>query len=367
MKRIILTGGGTAGHVTPNIALLPGLRSLGFEIHYVGQTTGIERQLIEPEGIPYHPIPAGKLRRYIDLKNVRDIFLVIAGFLKACLLLYRIKPHIIFSKGGFVSCPLVWAAWLHRIPAILHESDLTPGLANKLSLPFAVHICYSFPETAAMLPSGKATHTGIPIRESLQKGEQAKGRELCGFTDTKPVVLIIGGSQGSETINHVIRNALQELQPQFQICHICGPGNIQAEIHLPTPGPSREGKLQTTPGYAQFEYVDKELPHLLALANVVVSRAGATTIFELLTLRKPNLLIPLSRKASRGDQVLNAQSFAKQGFSRVLEEEDLTVASLIENIRCTYEQRQTLIQAMNAATTTNGIEQVIEVIQRFVR
>ncbi|MDY0092438.1 MAG: undecaprenyldiphospho-muramoylpentapeptide beta-N-acetylglucosaminyltransferase [Candidatus Vecturithrix sp.] len=354
MKRIILTGGGTAGHVTPNIAMLPALRSLGFEIHYVGQSTGIERQLIEPAGIPYHPIPAGKLRRYVDLKNVRDIFLVCAGFLKSCFLLHRIKPHVIFSKGGFVSCPLVWAAWLYRIPAIIHESDLTPGLANRLSQPFAAHICYSFPETAAMFPSEKATYTGIPIRASLREGESAKGRELCGFTDVKPIVVLLGGSQGSATINHAIRNAFPALQPQFQICHICGTGNIQEE-------------LRTIFGYAPFEYVDKELPHLLAMADVVVSRAGATTLFELLALRKPSLLIPLSRRASRGDQVLNAQSFAKQGFSHVLEEEELTVTSLIDHIRRTYEQRQALIQAMNTANTTDGIERVIEVIQRYVR
>ena len=352
MKRIILTGGGTAGHVTPNIALLPALRALGFEIHYVGQNTGIERRLIEPQGIPYHAIPAGKLRRYIDLKNVRDIFLVCAGFMKSFFLLHQIKPQIVFSKGGFVSCPLVWAAWLHRIPVIIHESDLTPGLANKLSAPFAAHICYSFPETAAMLPSSKATHTGIPIRESLLKGEAATGRNLCGFTNAKAVVLIIGGSQGSATINQFTRNALAALREQFQICHICGAGNVQ------------EGN---TPGYRQFEYVDRELPDLLAMADVVVSRAGATTLFELLALRKPNLLIPLSRKASRGDQVLNARSFARQGFSHVLEEEDLTVESFIEGIQRAYHHRQTLIDTMKAASGTQGIERVVEVIQRFSR
>lgn len=253
-----------------------------------------------------------------------------------------------------MSCPLVWAAWLYRIPAIIHESDLTPGLANRLSQPFAAHICYSFPETAAMFPSEKATYTGIPIRASLREGESAKGRELCGFTDVKPIVVLLGGSQGSATINHAIRNAFPALQPQFQICHICGTGNIQEE-------------LRTIFGYAPFEYVDKELPHLLAMADVVVSRAGATTLFELLALRKPSLLIPLSRRASRGDQVLNAQSFAKQGFSHVLEEEELTVTSLIDHIRRTYEQRQALIQAMNTANTTDGIERVIEVIQRYVR
>lgn len=360
-KRIILTGGGTAGHVTPNIALLPALHALGVEVHYVGQKTGIERQLIEPQGIPYHAIPAGKLRRYIDLKNVRDIFLVGGGFMKSLLLLQQLRPQIVFSKGGFVSCPLVWAAWLHRIPTIIHESDLTPGLANRLSTPFATHICYSFPETARMLPSDKATHTGIPIRETLLKGEAAIGRKLCGFTETTPVVLIIGGSQGSATINQVARNALAALQERLQICHICGAGNLQEGT--PTPGLSQEGNV----GYRQFEYVDRELPDLLAMADVVVSRAGATTIFELLALRKPNLLIPLSRKASRGDQVLNAQSFAKQGFSHVLEEEDLTVARFIERIHRTYHQRQTLIDAMNAAQTTNEIERVIEVIQRFTR
>lgn len=360
MKRIILTGGGTAGHVTPNIALLPALRGLGAEIHYVGQHSGIERRLIEPQGIPYHAIPAGKLRRYVDLKNVRDLFLVCAGFVKSFFLLHQIRPQIVFSKGGFVSCPLVWAAWLHRIPVIIHESDLTLGLANRLSLPFAAHICYSFPETAAMLPSGKATHTGIPIRETLLTGEAGKGRELCGFTDTMPIVLVIGGSQGSAAINQAVRKALAGLQEQFQICHLCGAGNVQEGNS--TPKPSQDGN---TSGYRQFEYVDTELPDLLAMADIVVSRAGATTLFELLALRKPNLLIPLSRRASRGDQVLNAQSFAKQGFSRVLEEEDLTVASFIEEVQATYHYHQSLIQAMNATSGTQGIERVMEVIQRF--
>lgn len=349
-KRILLTGGGSAGHVTPNIALIPGLKALGFDIHYVGWKSGIEKSLIEPLGIPYHAISAGKFRRYFDIKNFIDILRIIQGFIQSFALIRNLSPQIVFSKGGFVACPVVWAAGIHRIPVIIHESDITPGLANRLSIPFAKRICCSFPETETKLPKGKAIYTGIPIRESLLSGNQTEGRRLCDFPDEKPVVLIIGGSQGAASINQATRAALDELLKQFNVCHICGQGGI-------------EPNFETKSGYKQFEYVDKELPHLLAMADVVVSRAGATILFELLELRKANLLIPISQKASRGDQLLNARSFEKQGLSYVLTEEDLSVDLLIKGILKTYADRNGLIEAMNSAGSVNGVGRVLEVIE----
>ncbi|MCP4754135.1 MAG: undecaprenyldiphospho-muramoylpentapeptide beta-N-acetylglucosaminyltransferase [Proteobacteria bacterium] len=350
MKRIIVTGGGTAGHVTPNMAMFPKLQDSGFDIHYIGQKTGIERDLVEPTGIPYHSISAGKLRRYIDLKNLTDIFSILKGFMESVVLVRKIRPSVVFSKGGFVSCPVVWAAWTCGIPVVIHESDITPGLANKLSMPFASRICYSFPETGDKLPGKKALYTGIPIRPMLLAGNERKGGKICGFTDSKPVVLIIGGSQGSEIINRNIRETLNDISLNFNICHICGKGGLNQN-------------LDSKPGYRQFEYVDEELPHLIKVADVVVSRAGATTLFELLELKKANLLIPLSPKASRGDQILNAKSFKKQGFSRVLNEEDLDPSTLIQNIEDAYSRRNEMFEAMNAADTVNGLDKVLEVVE----
>jgi UDP-N-acetylglucosamine--N-acetylmuramyl-(pentapeptide) pyrophosphoryl-undecaprenol N-acetylglucosamine transferase len=354
MKRILLTGGGSAGHVTPNIALLPTLQRLEFDIHYIGRQSGIERELIEPLGIPYHPINAGKLRRYLDMQNLTDIFRIAHGFFTAFFLIGRLRPVVVFSKGGFVACPVVWAAWLHRIPVIIHESDLTPGLANKLSAPFASRICYSFPETEAKLPSGKAVYIGIPIRESLLSGKAVEGRRICGFTNDKPVILVMGGSQGAAVINDTLRDALDELLKRFNVCHLCGQGLI-------------DDSRETMPGYKQFEYVKDDLPHLLAMADIVVSRAGATTLFELLALKKPNLLIPLSLKASRGDQIVNARSFEKQGFSAVLPQEELCVETLIAEITRTYTQRDMYSEAMRSTTSVNAVEVVMKVISACIK
>jgi UDP-N-acetylglucosamine--N-acetylmuramyl-(pentapeptide) pyrophosphoryl-undecaprenol N-acetylglucosamine transferase len=351
-KRIILTGGGTAGHVTPNLALIPKLMDLGFEIHYVGRKTGIEKELLEKADVPYYGISAGKLRRYFDLRNISDVVLVAAGFVQSLLLVRRLRPQVVFSKGGFVSCPLVWAAWLSRVPVIIHESDLTPGLANKLSAPFAERVCYSFPETEHSIPPDKAVLAGIPIRESLLSGEAAIGREICDFIDTKPVVLVSGGSQGAESINRTVRAGLDRILTQFNLCHICGQGGLDVT-------------LEARPSYKQFEYVDEELPDLLAMADIVVTRAGATTIFELLKLRKPNLLIPLTLGQSRGDQILNARSFEQRGFSHVLMEEDLNVNSLVEAIKKTLADRRSLVEAMGAAESVNGTDKVISIIMEY--
>jgi len=351
-KRIILTGGGTAGHVTPNLALIPKLEEMGFKIHYVGRKSGIERELVEKTDVPYYGISAGKLRRYFDLRNISDVLLVAAGFVQSLFLVRKLRPQVVFSKGGFVSCPMVWAAWLNRVPVIIHESDLTPGLANKLSAPFAERVCFSFPETEQTIPPEKAVFTGIPIRGSLLMGDDVKGREICAFTDSKPVVIVSGGSQGAESINRTVRAGLDRLLKQFNLCHICGQGGLDAT-------------LVSRPGYKQFEYVDEELPHLLAIADVVVTRAGATTIFELLELRKPNLLIPLTLGQSRGDQILNARSFEKRGFSQVLMEEDLSVDTLAAAILQVYAERETMLATMGVTASVNGTQKVIGEIMRY--
>jgi len=363
-KRILLTGGGTAGHVTPNIALLPLLRKRGYAISYIGTAQGIERDLIAREAVPYYTVPAGKLRRYSDIRNITDIIRIKIGFFKSLALAAKIRPDILFSKGGFVSCPVVWASWVLRIPVVIHESDISPGLANKLSLPFAARICYSFPETAAHLPEKKSILTGIPVRETLLRGNGEKGRSLCGFGDRKPVVMVIGGSQGAQAINAAVREALGRLLPEFNVCHLCGRGNL-VENSAPS-APAAGGPIRPLGGYAQFEYVNEELADLFALADVAVSRAGATTLFELLALKKPALLIPLPLSASRGDQILNAASFEKQGWSRVLPQERMTPESLVENISAVFKDRTKMIDSMKEKAPATGTEKIIALIEEIV-
>lgn len=350
MKRIVLTGGGTAGHVTPNIALLPKLRELDYDIHYIGSCDGIEKKLIEDTGIPYYGISSGKLRRYFDPKNFTDPFRVLKGYAQARRLLKKLKPDIIFSKGGFVAVPVVLAAKSRHIPVIIHESDMTPGLANKLSLPAASKVCCNFPETMKFIPEGKAVLTGSPIREELLQGNKMEALKLCGFTANKPVILVIGGSQGSVIVNDAIRGILPELLKKYQVIHLCGKGKLD-----PT-----KTKVE---GYIQFEYAKKELADLFALADVCISRAGANAICELLALRKPNLLIPLSANASRGDQILNAESFEHQGFSEVLSEENLAPTIMLPIIDKLYENRASYIAAMEKSEQSDAISKIISLIE----
>lgn len=349
MKRIILTGGGTAGHVTPNIALLPRLKELGYDIHYIGSYDGIEKKLIEELHIPYYGISSGKLRRYFDVKNFTDPFKVLKGYGQAKKLMKALKPDVVFSKGGFVSVPVVLAAKHRHIPVIIHESDMTPGLANKLALPSATKVCCNFPETISHLPEGKAVLTGSPIRQELLCGSKEAALKFCGFTPDKPVLLIIGGSLGSVAVNNAVRGILPDLLKTFQIIHLCGKGKIDTS-------------LQTTKGYVQYEYIKDELADLFALADICVSRAGANAICELLALRKPALLIPLSANASRGDQILNADSFKRQGFSEVIKEEDLTPDLLLQTIQKLYTDRQTYVRAMENSKQSDGISAVIQLI-----
>ena len=349
MKRIILTGGGTAGHVTPNIALLPKLQEMGFDIHYIGSYNGIEKELIEPFGIPYHGISSGKLRRYFSLQNFTDPFRVLKGMGEARKLIRDLKPDVIFSKGGFVSVPVVLAGKKCKVPVIIHESDMTPGLANKIAIPSATKVCCNFPETLEYLPKDKAVLSGSPIRQELLSGNKIAAMDLCGFSADKPIILVIGGSLGSVAVNNAVRAALPELLKSFQIVHLCGKGKV-------------DESLNNTTGYRQFEYIKEELRDIFAMTDIVISRAGANAICELLALRKPNLLIPLSANASRGDQILNARSFERQGFSLVLEEEEVTKDTLLEAVQNLYDNRNTFIDAMRNSGQQDSINTILNLV-----
>ena len=353
MKKIILTGGGTAGHVTPNIAMIPRLKELGYEISYIGTYNGIEKKLIEEIGIPYYGISSGKLRRYFDLKNFTDPFRVNKGFGDAKRILKKIKPDVVFSKGGFVTVPVVlMAAHLH-IPVVIHESDMTPGLANKIALPKATKICCNFPETKELF-SDRATVTGTPIRQELFNGDKEKAREFCGFTDDKPTLLVVGGSTGSVAINKAIWGCLDELLKEFNVIHLTGKDKLNPDI-------------KDKKGYVQYEFIKEQLPDMFALADVVISRAGANAICELLAIRKPNLLIPLSKAASRRDQILNAQSFEKSGYSYVIEEEAVSNETLLTGIREVYSNRDKYIEAMQTSELADSITSITSIIDSLVK
>lgn len=354
MKHIVLTGGGTAGHVTPNIAMIPALREAGYKISYIGSYDGIEKKLIEELDIPYYGISSGKLRRYFDVKNFTDPFRVLKGFHEAKKLLKQLKPDIIFSKGGFVTVPVVIAAKKCKIPAIIHESDMTPGLANKLCIPSAVKVCCNFPETVKSLPAEKAVLTGTPIRKELLSGDKEAGRRFCSFSSDKPVLMVIGGSLGAASVNEHIRSILPELLKEFQVVHLCGKGKT-------------DETLTGTEGYVQYEYIKNELADLFALSDIVISRAGANAICEISALHKPNLLIPLSANASRGDQILNARSFERQGFSMVLEEEEITDKKLLDSIRNLYSNRHSYEKAMGEGKQMDSIHHILSLIQEAAK
>ena len=350
MKKIILTGGGTVGHVTPNIALLPELKAKGYDIKYIGTYDGMEKGLIENTGIPYFGISSGKLRRYFSLQNFTDPFRVIKGYFEAKRIIKREAPDVLFSKGGFVSVPVVRAAKKNHIPVIIHESDMTPGLANKLCYSSASRICCNFPETLDYLPKDKAVLTGSPIRKELLSGDRLAGLRFTGLSGKKPVLLIIGGSLGSKHVNDCVRRILPQLLKDFDVIHLCGKGNI-------------DESLKGTPGYVQYEYVGPELKDCFALCDVVISRAGANSICELLALKKPNLLIPLPLSASRGDQILNANSFKKQGFSMVMEEEELTDEKLIDAVNTLYKERDKYIKTMENSSSSDAISIISKLIE----
>ena len=349
MKKIVLTGGGTAGHVTPNMALIEKLREMNYDITYIGSLDGIEKGLIEGMKVPYYGISSGKLRRYFSWKNFTDPFRVIKGYFQAKKLLKELEPDVVFSKGGFVSVPVVMAAARQHIPAIIHESDMTPGLANKLAIPFASKVCCNFPETMQYLPDGKAVHTGSPIRKELFSGNREAGLAFTGFSADKPVILIMGGSIGSRFINNAVWASLDTLLEKFQIVHLVGKGNINNDLVGRT-------------GYQQYEFISEQLNDIFAMTDLMISRAGANSISEILALKIPNILIPLSAAASRGDQILNAESYKKQGFSTVLQEEELTGELLVSSVEDVYARRDEIKEKMASSKLLDANNTILNLI-----
>jgi len=344
-RTIILTGGGTAGHVAPNLALIPALKKLGFEIHYIGEAGGFEQRLTAGQPVVFHAVRAGKFRRYFSLKNLTDPVRVVCGYFDAKKIVRDVKPDVIFSKGGFVTVPVCAAGKKCGVPVVLHESDYTPGLANRLSMRYAAKVLVTFEDT---LPhtKGKGIFTGTPIRPEVFFGTKEKGLAFLNFNGKKPVLLVMGGSQGAGALNDAIRAALPVILKKFDVAHLCGKGKLDAS-------------LLNEKGYRQFEYVSAELPDVFAASDIALSRAGANSIFEFLALSLPALLVPLPLTQSRGDQIQNAGYFKKRGYAAVLPQEKLTEKTLADALTDLYEHREEYQKRMNAEPNKNGADAVI--------
>ncbi|MDF1757099.1 MAG: undecaprenyldiphospho-muramoylpentapeptide beta-N-acetylglucosaminyltransferase [Legionellaceae bacterium] len=348
IKNIVLTGGGTAGHVTPNIALISILEKNNWNINYIGSIDGVEKTMIEQIGVPYHSVRSGKLRRYFSWQNFLDPFNLVIGIIQSYFLIRKLKADVIFSKGGFVALPVVIGGYLNRVPIIIHESDMTPGLANKLSFPFAKKICTTFAETKKHFKNKeKVEVVGTPIREELFTGSKEQGLKLCGFNSSLPCLLVMGGGQGSVAINKAIRDSLDVLCNRYQVIHLCGKKKI-------------DKALLKHKNYCQFEYANEEIAHLFAASELVVSRSGANSLCEILALNKPHILVPLPMKVSRGDQVQNAKYFSDQGISIVLDEDSLSSETIIAAIdKCEQESGNT-IKKMRDLNLSSAGESIYE-------
>ena len=348
-KRIIFTGGGTAGHVTPNIALMEPLLREGWEVHYIGSKNGIEKELIANIAtVTYHGISTGKLRRYFSWQNFIDPFRVIKGYFQARRLIRQIQPDVIFSKGGFVSVPVVLGAG--KVPVVAHESDYSPGLSNRIAARFTDKVCLSFEDTLAHVAPGKGIFTGTPIRPALYSGSREKALAFTGFSGEKPVLLVMGGSLGAQKLNELVRAALPMLCERYEIIHLCGKGKHDCSC--------------AACGYNQYEYIHDELPDLFALSDIVLSRAGANSVFELLALNKPSVLVPLTSASSRGDQLLNANYFEKKGYAKVLDQNTATPELLVQTIDDVYQQREQYAERMREDTRSDGTQAILEIIKK---
>lgn len=343
--RIVLTGGGTAGHVMPNMAILGELSQNGFDVHYMG-SSGIERDIATKYGIPFHKIASGKLRRYFSLENAVDVFRVVLGLLQAIRYMMILRPHIVFSKGGFVAVPVTLAAWMCRIPVVTHESDYSPGLANRIIGPFSKKILYTFSETAQFLPKGKSIEVGTPVRPDLFSGDAVRGKQFCGVSNENPILLVMGGSQGAQRINDALKASLPRLLEKFNVIHLTGKGKSIGFTH---------------PDYHPFEFVGPELKDLFAAAQLVVSRAGANSIYELLALKKPMLLIPLEA-GSRGDQVLNAKSFERKGWALQLRETQMNETSFFESILKLKNSADEIIRRQSEVAVSAVPQRIVQIL-----
>lgn len=356
-KKIVLTGGGTTGHVSVNLALIPRLKKDGWEIHYFGSKDGIERELISGiSGVSYHAISTGRFRRRKTVKsifkNFKDVFKVMAGSIQSIYKIFKINPNICFSKGGFVSVPVIFGAWVNRVPTLAHESDFTPGLANKLVQPFVKTIFTTFRETNDYIKEGKATYVGPVIREDLKNGDKNKAIKDLELKSDKPVLLIMGGSQGSAYINQTIRDNLSHILEKYTVIHSTGKGNLDPSINLE--------------GYYQYEYMTSNLKDILALSDLVISRSGANAIFEFLYYKIPMILIPLV-KGSRGDQVVNAKSFEKDGFAMIVNEAEDTKSDLLAAIDDMYQNLDKYKSKMESFDFKDGLDFIYKKINEYAK
>jgi UDP-N-acetylglucosamine--N-acetylmuramyl-(pentapeptide) pyrophosphoryl-undecaprenol N-acetylglucosamine transferase len=355
IERIVFTGGGSAGHVTPNIALILQLSQQGSRISYIGSRSGMEHAIVKDLPVDYYGVSSGKLRRYFSWQNFLSPFKILLGIVQSFFILRKTNANILFSKGGFVAFPVVVAARLNRIPIVCHESDMTPGLANKLSYPFAKKICLTFSAAKNHFKNqSKLAITGTPIRESLLKGDKKKGLAFCQFTGDKPCLLILGGGQGAQSINDCVRACLGELLKQFDIIHLCGEGKVDQSFF---------GKK----GYKQIEYAHDELADLFAASDMVISRSGANCVYEILALKKPHIFIPLPLKASRGDQIHNANYFVKRGVSIMIDDDKLTDKLLLSRIYQVFAEREHIIKKISSLDIESGTNNVINVLEESMR
>lgn len=350
-KTLVCTGGGTAGHVLPVEPLIRHFDALDWQVHFIGSRSGLEAGLLEGAPVQCHEITCGKLRRYFSFENVIDALRVPVGIVQAWWKLGRLRPNIIFSKGGYVSFPVVVAGWLRRVPVVVHESDHSAGLANRMAFPFARLVCSSF-ENSPLRTSREVRWTGIPLRESLFDGDADAGRALCGAPEGMPLVLVVGGSLGSASLNRATRDALAEMTGFAYLVHVCGEGLVDPEHH------HKEN-------YRQFPFVADAWEHLLAAADLVVSRAGATMLAELLALGIPSLLVPLGTQASRGEQIDNARYAEQQGYARVLPEEALSGQVLAEAVRDMLEHGDHWRSRLANYTAPDALERISGAITRL--
>ena len=353
--RVMVTGGGTSGHVTPALAVIERGRDRGWTVDYVGSKKGIEKGLVEDAGLPFHSIPVGKLRRYFSVQNFLDPFLVLAGVVQATVLVRRLKPQVVFSKGGFVSFPVVVGAWANGVPVVAHESDTTPGLANRISMPFIQVLCVASEETRAHVRGrARIEVTGSPLRKALFEGSKERALRTFRLDPELQTLLVFGGSLGAATINAAIRSLLPKLDPKLQVIHVCGKGNLAPE-------------LEDHPRYRQFEYLKAEFPDALAAADLAVCRAGANSIAELVALGVPAIMVPLSASQSRGDQLVNAERYVESGFGWRVLDEDLNAGSLAEAIEVALQDRQRAVDAMKASPESSAAETIASIVESLVR
>lgn len=352
LARVVVTGGGTAGHVLPAIPVMERLLADGCEVHFVGSTSGLEQRLLGDLAVAFHAVSSGKLRRYFSVQNLLDAGRVPLGIVQAWRLLRRLRPQVVFSKGGFAAVPAVLAGWLNRTPVVAHESDLTPGLANRLSMPLAASLCVNFEPTAARATAKRVVVTGTPLRRQLQDGDAEAGRVLLGLRDeAKPMLLVVGGSSGAAHLNAVLRDALPQLLAEYCVAHVCGPGQL-------------DSALGERAGYAQREYVGDEWGHVIAAADLVISRAGANALWEWLALGKPHLLVPLPRTASRGDQIENAAFSAQRGWSVVVAEDELNATTLVAELAKLRDLAPTIRQRLRAFAQHDSVALIVRELER---